>query len=70
MSKVYLEISELKAKDIYGRCGQIYITNDSRKFWRVPVDRDYVGMYAPRGINFYRSYPRNEGKTRFFIRIK
>lgn len=66
----FVEISEVKAKYIYRQCGQIYISNDIRKYWRVPVIYDYVGVYAPRGINFYRSYPRNEGKTKFFIRIK
>ena len=65
MKKNFVEISKEEAKIAYCNHKKVYISTDSRKFWKMPASYEY-GSHAPINELFYRGSPEYEGNVRFF----
>ena len=62
--KNYIEITEVEAKEIYCKGGQIYTSDNGTDFFRVPCSYEY-GSSAPAEQLFYRS---TNGDKGFYVR--
>lgn len=65
MNNNYTEITREEAKELYCKGNNIYICNNSRKYWKLPASYEY-GSHAPAEELFSRSIPFGEGETRFY----
>lgn len=65
MGKNYIEITETEAKELYCKGNDIYINNNSRKYWKLPASYEYSSR-APTEELFNRSIPVGEGETKFY----
>lgn len=65
MKNNYMEITREEAKEIYCKGNNVYICNDKRKYWKLPVSYEY-SSHAPISELFERSIPKYEGETKFY----
>lgn len=65
MKNRYVEITKTEAKELYCKGNSIYISNNLRKYWKLPASYEY-SSHAPAEELFNRSIPKGEGETRFY----
>ena len=65
MERTYIEITREEAKEFYCKGDNVYICNDKREYWKLPVSYEY-NSHAPVEELFNRSIPNYEGETKFY----
>ena len=65
MENRYIEITKEEAKTAYCKCENVYVSTDTRQFWKLPASYEYSSN-APKEELFYRSIPEYEGNAKFF----
>lgn len=65
MLKNPTNISREEAKELYCKGDNVYICNDTRKYWKLPSSYEYGSNESAEEL-FNRSIPTNEGETKFY----
>lgn len=59
------KITREEAKNIYCKGENVYITTNSREYWKIPASYEY-GSHAPAEELFNSSIPQYEGNVEFY----